>query len=65
MERVYPEFTICQRLRDLYHMTDDPEIKLGLRVCVNMAKAMNRKLQEYKADWDKGFWDEQSRKPRY
>ena len=39
---------ICQTLRDMYHETDDPNIKLKCRICVAMAKAMNKKLQYYK-----------------
>jgi len=44
--------SICQFLRDIYNMIEDngdsQEIKLKLRVCVSMAKSMNKKLQEYK-----------------
>jgi len=41
--------TICQFLRDIYHMTNDPNIKMKARIGVSMAKAMNKKLQWYKA----------------
>ena len=41
-------FTICQKLRDIYHMTDDPDVRLNLRLAMAMAKAMNDKLQYYK-----------------
>jgi hypothetical protein len=40
--------TICQTIRDMYHMTDDPYIRLKLRLAMAMAKAMNDKLQYYK-----------------
>lgn len=40
--------SICQFLRDMYHETDDSNLKLKIRVCMAMAKAMNKKLQEYK-----------------
>ena len=40
--------TICQTLRDMYHETDDKNIKLKIRLCVSMAKSMNKKLQYYK-----------------
>ncbi len=44
--------SICQFLRDIYNMIgdngDSQEIKLKLRVCVSMAKSMNKKLQYYK-----------------
>jgi hypothetical protein len=41
--------SICQFLRDIYHMTDNEEIKIKARVGVAMAKAMNEKLKWYKA----------------
>ena len=40
--------SICQTLRDMYHETTDENIKLKCRLCVAMAKAMNKKLQDYK-----------------
>lgn len=40
--------SICQKLRDIFHMTENEEIKLELRVCMSMAKSMNQKLQNYK-----------------
>jgi hypothetical protein len=47
--------TICQTLRDIYHMTTDSEIKLKCRVGVAMAKAMQERLKFYhkkeKAGW--------------
>ena len=58
MHKEYPKDTICQQLREIYNLESDPEIKLKLRICVSMAKAMDRKLKEYKPGWDKGFWDE-------
>jgi hypothetical protein len=46
-------FSICQKLRDMFHKMNEPEIdreeiKLNLRVAMAMAKAMNKKLQDYK-----------------
>jgi hypothetical protein len=41
--------TICQTLRDIYHLTDHEEIKLKCRVAMAMAKAMQDKLKEYRA----------------
>ena len=40
--------TICQKLRDIYHMTDNSDVRLNLRLAMAMAKAMNDKLQYYK-----------------
>ena len=47
-DRYHGHYTICQYLRDIYHMTEDPEIKMKCRVGMAMTKAMNQKLQDYK-----------------
>ncbi len=39
--------TICQFLRDIYHMTDDEEIKMKCRMGMSVTKAMHDKLKEY------------------
>jgi len=41
-------FSICQKLRDIYRMTDDEEIKLNCRIAMAMAKSMQNKLKYYK-----------------
>ena len=64
MLRQWRECSICQLLRKIYHLTDDPEIKLELRVAVAMAKSMDKKLRSYNGGWDKKFWGpNDSRKP--
>jgi len=45
--------TICQTLRDIYHMTNNPEIKLKCRVGMSMSKAMHKKLKKYKQQEEK------------
>ena len=45
-------YTICQYLRDVYHMTHDPVIKEKCRIMVAMAKAMNDRLQYYKHKYE-------------
>ncbi len=45
--------SICQTLRDLFHMTDDEEIKLKRRVAMSMAKSMHEKLKKYKSEKEK------------
>lgn len=37
--------SICQMLRDIYHMTDDEEIKLKCRIAMSMSKSMHKKLK--------------------
>ena len=39
--------TICNILREMYHMTDDPEIRLKCRLAFSMGKAMCEKLTQY------------------
>jgi len=45
--RYHGHHTICQTLRDIYHLTDDPEIRLKCRVGMSMAKSMHKKLKAY------------------
>jgi hypothetical protein len=49
--------TICATLRQIYRKTDNEEIKVLSRVATTMAKKMGDKLEQYKKNWDKGFWD--------
>ena len=43
--------TICQTLRDMYHMTDNPDIRLKCRLAMSMAKSMCEKLVKYKTKY--------------
>lgn len=43
-----PDWTICAVLRDIYQITNNPEIKLLSRIAATMAKKMDLKLREYK-----------------
>lgn len=49
--------TICSVLRQIYRRTDDEEIRLMTRVATTMAKKMSNKLEQYKRNWDIGFWE--------
>lgn len=63
MEREYPRNTVCQVLRETYWMTENPQVRMNIRISVAMCKAMVRKLREYNAEWDKeGFWDDREDK---
>lgn len=42
--------TVCEVLRDIYHATEDDEIKYMSRVATSMCKAMARRLEEYKRE---------------
>lgn len=58
INKTWPEWTICEVLRKLYRMTDDPEAQILIRIAVTMAKAMSSRLQFYKNDWQDGFWEQ-------
>jgi len=47
-DRYHGHHTICEKLREMYYRTDDPQMKLDIRLCVAFAKSMNKKLQYYK-----------------
>ncbi|MHA1225147.1 MAG: hypothetical protein ACTSR2_00550 [Candidatus Hodarchaeales archaeon] len=56
--------TICEVIREIYDLTfavnDETvreEIRVRLKTVYEMAKKMDRKLHEYKFDWDKDFWE--------
>lgn len=57
IEKTWPEWTICEVLRNVYRKTEDPEAQILIRIAVTMAKAMSARLRFYKADWCEGFWD--------
>ena len=40
--------TVCQVIREIYHLTGDEEIRMKCRVAVAMAKRMAGKLKWYK-----------------
>ena len=44
--------TICQTLRDIYHIIDNEDVKLKCRLAMAMAKAMNDRLQYYKHKYE-------------
>lgn len=52
-----PNFSICQVLREIYHSTEDEEIRYKCRLAVSMAKSMTARLELYKKDWHEGYWD--------
>ena len=59
MNWISPKRTICQLIREIYHKSSDPEVRLLCREATAMAKAMTAKLIEDKGeDFLKTFWDE-------
>lgn len=47
-ERYHGHFSVCQKLRDIYIKTDDPEIKEMAKLCMAMTKKMHQKLKWYR-----------------
>lgn len=46
--------SVCQTIRDIYHLTDNGEVKMKCRLAMAMTKAMNERLKAYKAIHEKG-----------
>ncbi len=60
MEIVSPKNSICQVIRDIYHETEDENIRLKCRLACAMGKSMSEKITELSGDnhWFKTFWDD-------
>jgi hypothetical protein len=63
--RAGPKRTICEVLRELWDIAavipqEDlaGELRARILTAYDMAKRMNRKLREYRHDWDEGFWSD-------
>ncbi len=41
-------YSICQKLREIYQATEDPEIKMNCRIACAMAKNMVKRLCYYR-----------------
>lgn len=54
-----PRRTICEVLRDIHRSAEEPgTVKTLAEEAYSLAKRMDRRLREYRADWDAGFWDQ-------
>jgi hypothetical protein len=57
---VNPKRTICEVLRDIYHIIKDfdmPEIVELLNEAYTMGKKMDAKLRQYKGGYDDGWYE--------
>jgi hypothetical protein len=52
------KITICETLRNIIRDSDQPEVRVQAAEALSMAQRMDRRLKQYKADWDVGFWTE-------
>lgn len=48
-KRYHGHNTICEKLREIFNLTTDEEIKLRCRIAMTMAKKMHERLKAYKA----------------
>jgi hypothetical protein len=56
---VKPQVVICDVLRRIIRESKEPEIRVYAAEAMAMSQRMDRKLREYKADYDaEGFWTE-------
>lgn len=46
MGMVFPRYTICEVLRQIYRKIEDPEVRLKIRIAMAMGKSMDAKLRE-------------------
>ena len=42
--------TVCQTIREIYRMTEDPEIKMKCRLAMAMTKAMHEAIKRLKQE---------------
>ncbi len=50
--------SVCQTIRDIYHLTDNSEAKMKCRLAMAMTKAMHERLKAYKAIHEKNVSQE-------
>lgn len=58
MNWISPQDTICETIRAIYNLSDNPKARLKCREAIAMAKAMSAKLTEYNRTWRNGFFEE-------
>jgi len=70
MNLVNPQYSICEVLREIYHIAKEigthgfpageiaEKIQYRARLASAMAKKMDDKLKRYKPGWEKDMWDE-------
>lgn len=42
--------SVCQMLRDIYHLSNNEEVKLKSRIAMSMTKSMHERLKKYKKE---------------
>ena len=49
-KRYHGHNTICEKLREIYMLTDNEDIKLKCRIAMTMSKKMHERLKKYKEE---------------
>lgn len=60
MDKVYPDYTICETIRRIYNRTDDEQIRYLCRIATTMAKHMMDKLVEYNKNSHAEIWTDKT-----
>ena len=42
------DHTICQKLREIYQLSDNEQVKLNSRIAMSMAKSLIKTIKKYK-----------------
>jgi hypothetical protein len=56
MHDKFPDYSICETLRQIYQKSDDEQVCYLARVAITMAKHMVNKLQYYHDQIDSELW---------
>lgn len=56
MHRDSRHYTVCQIIREIYHETDDPVIRMKCRIAHTMTKHMIDEICRHVPDWGKFRW---------
>jgi len=47
-KRYHGHNTVCEKLREIYMLTDNEDIKMKCRIAMTMTKKMHQRLKKYK-----------------
>lgn len=54
-KRYHGHNTVCEKLREIYMLTDNEEIKMKCRIAMAMTKKMHQRLKEYREEREHGI----------
>lgn len=53
--------TLCEMLREIYDLTEDPRIRSRCEEALMAAKKMDAKLKQYRRQYDLGMWEKKTK----